>query len=226
MSGRPLLLDLFCGAGGAALGYHAAGFDVIGVDIDPQPFYPFEFRQYDALDPSLTFDRDFVAVHASPPCQAFTTMSNRARGDWPNLIPGTRDLVRRLGLPYVIENVPGASRELVDPIKLHGGMFGARYARPRLFEVNFPVDVPVAAPAVDPIGFYGRPDGRRLATRKDGSIQRAWRWEERGLLGMGHVSDRAAWHDVAEAIPPAYTEFIGRALLAHLGLEAPESEEV
>ena len=105
---RPRLLDLFCGAGGAAMGYYRAGFDVVGVDIKPQPRYPFEFHQGDAL--AYPTDR-FDAIHASPPCQAYSqgTLSQRARGDvYPDLVAPTRQTLNCSGLPWVIENVPGA----------------------------------------------------------------------------------------------------------------------
>lgn len=123
-SERPRLLDLFCGAGGAAVGYHRAGFDVVGVDIKPQPNFPFEFHQADALGFPL---EGFDVIHASPPCQAHTAMSNRWRGaggkadERVDLIPETRAMFQFSSIPYVIENVRGAT--LRDPIELTGGMF-------------------------------------------------------------------------------------------------------
>jgi DNA (cytosine-5)-methyltransferase 1 len=112
---RPLLLDLFCGAGGAAMGYHRAGFDVVGVDVNPQPNYPFHFVQADAM---ALFDLSmFDAIHASPPCQQFTAYRRRGAGvgdAYPDLIAATRDLLRGSGLPYVIENVPELS-EAIPP---------------------------------------------------------------------------------------------------------------
>jgi SAM-dependent methyltransferase len=127
------LLDLFCGAGGAAKGYADAGFEVVGVDIEPQPNYPFEFVRADAL----TFPLDgFDAVHASAPCQAFTVYRNNSahvRQDHPNLIPQTRERLIASGLPYVIENVPGAP--LIDPIQLCGTSFPPlEVRRHRIFE--------------------------------------------------------------------------------------------
>lgn len=211
------LLDLFCGAGGAAMGYHRAGFDVVGVDIDPQPDY---FVQGDALNVIAEMADQFDAVHASPPCQAYTTLSNRSRGDWPDLIgpfDPTRDLLEKTGRVWVIENVPGAVSQMRSPLTLHGGMFGLSVYRPRLFEANvvIPAPPPCGRP-VNPIGVYGKPDGRRLWTRADGSEQRAWTWEDRGVLGMGHVKDKWRWHDVAEAIPAAYTEHVGLHLAAYI----------
>jgi DNA (cytosine-5)-methyltransferase 1 len=137
---RPRLLDLFCCQGGAAVGYHQAGFDVVGVDINPQPLYPFEFHQADAFTfmefvaVSLAFD----AIHASPPCQGYTTMTNR-RGrtsSSPLLIDEVRTRLHATCLPYIIENVVGARRHMRDAISLHGGQFGLNLYRPRLFESN------------------------------------------------------------------------------------------
>src|SRR4030042_2837765 len=129
---KPRLLDLFCGAGGAAMGYHRAGFEVVGVDIKPQPHYPFEFHQADAL----TFPLDeFDAYHASPPCQAFTKYKNLRKdlpSRYPNLIPSTRRRLTDTDKPFVIENVEGSP--LINPIVLCGSMFGLDVRRHRLFE--------------------------------------------------------------------------------------------
>jgi DNA (cytosine-5)-methyltransferase 1 len=124
---RPRLLDLFCCAGGAAMGYHHAGFDVWGVDIKPQPRYPFKFTQKNALDRSylhpMWITANFDAVHASPPCQRFSDLAKRNgnAADWPDLVAPTRELLRETGLPYVIENVEGAPLE--EPTMLCGTMF-------------------------------------------------------------------------------------------------------
>src|SRR6185312_3124266 len=118
---RPRLLDLFCGAGGAAMGYHRAGFDVVGVDIEDQPHYPFRFVKADALTALGEVGgmwTGFDAIHASPPCQFATNMSNRWRGTGGtadvhlNLLTPVRELLRAIGLPYVIENVPGAKKHM------------------------------------------------------------------------------------------------------------------
>ena len=134
--GKPRLLDLFCGAGGAGMGYHRAGFDVVGVDLEPQPHYPFEFIQADALD-MAEWIFDFDAVHASPPCQSFTAYRRKGHGvgdNYPDLISATRSMAMRTGLPYVIENVPGAPLE--NPVQLCGTGFGLDVQRHRLFESN------------------------------------------------------------------------------------------
>ena len=133
------LLDLFCGAGGAAMGYSQAGFtEVVGVDIVDQPNYPFTFVQGDALVPPVRLE-GFDLIHASPPCQAHTQMSARWRGkgtkadEWPNLLTPTREWFHTLDQPWVIENVPGAVSLMAPTVTLHGGMFGLRVNRPRHF---------------------------------------------------------------------------------------------
>ncbi len=122
-AGKPRLLDLFCCAGGASVGYSRAGFDVIGVDIVPQPNYPFEFIQADALSLDPKFIASFDAVHASPPCQAYSDLAKRNGNGhkWPRLIEPIRKMLTRSGLPYVIENVDGAP--LLHPIVLSSGYF-------------------------------------------------------------------------------------------------------
>lgn len=210
------LLDLFCCEGGAATGYAQAGFDVVGVDIDPQPLYPFEFHQADAIEFVREYGREFDVIHASPPCQAFTTMSNRKRGEWPDLIDPTRDALEATGRPYIIENVVGARHKLRTPVQLHGGMFGLGVDRPRLFEINWPLLWMADGPrTVNPLGVYGKgPDGRRLWTRADGTEQRAASSVEQAQRAMG--MPWASWNGLREAIPPAYTRWLGAQLLSVL----------
>ena len=139
----PRLLDLFCCAGGAAKGYNQAGFDIVGVDITPQPNYPFPFVQADALQLDPKFLLSFDAVHASPPCQSYSVLAKRTGNgsSWPRLIEPVREMLVQSGLPYVIENVVGAP--LLNPIQLCGTMFpGLRVLRHRLFEVNVEVVPP------------------------------------------------------------------------------------
>jgi DNA (cytosine-5)-methyltransferase 1 len=137
---KPRLLDLFCGAGGCSAGYERAGFEVVGVDIEPQPNYPFEFHQADAL----TFPRDgFDVIHASPPCQAFSALKHLTTREHPRLVEPARAMLRESGLPYVIENVVGAP--LLSPVMLCGSGFGLDVQRHRLFETNFPVMSPGCA---------------------------------------------------------------------------------
>lgn len=214
---RPLLLDLFCGQGGAGMGYYLSGFDIVGVDIDPQPEYPFRFVQADAL----TFPLDgFHAVHASPPCQAYSTITPD-KSAHPQLIGPVRDRLAASGLPYVIENVEGARRELVNPIRLCGSSFGLGVRRHRWFESNVAL---LALPCTHdvqgtPVGVYGdgpdsreflRPDGSRRGA-KARSVAHA-----REAMGMPW----ADWHGCAEAVPPAFTHHIGSQLLEHLAVTA------
>ena len=223
---RPRLLDLFCGAGGCSVGYYRAGFDVVGVDIMHHPTYPFRLAVHDALDVLAEpwFLAEFAVIHASPPCQAYTTMSNRHRGSGgqadshPDLLEPVRDALLAWGGLYVIENVPGAKAQLRNPITLHGGMFMLGIDRPRLFESNAPL-MAYRAPAVaDPIGVYGKLDGRRLWTRTDGTEQRAARSLAEAQAAMG--IDWMEWNDLTEAVPPSFTEYVGRQLIEALGVAA------
>jgi DNA (cytosine-5)-methyltransferase 1 len=211
---RPRLLDLFCGAGGAAMGYYRAGFDVVGVDVKPQPRYPFAFVQADALRPPFRLE-NFDAIHASPPCQAYIRSGMVARdGRHRPLIAPVRALLVSSGKPYVIENVEGAP---VRPtFVLCGSMFALAIRRHRRFEVPSVFALhPATCDHSRPItGVYGHPHG------KGG----AWRNGKRPML----PSDLATWSrelginwmtakELAQAIPPAYTEFIGRQLLEAIG---------
>ena len=211
------LLDLFCGAGGAAMGYRRAGFDeIIGVDITPQPNYPFTFVQADAM----TFPLDgFDLIHASPPCQAFTRMSARWRGKGKladshvDLLTPTRARLARVSTPWIIENVIGAHDYMTTMLLLHGGMFGLGVNRPRRFESNVLLLGAYGHPARSPVGVYGRkPDGRWLR-RKDLPMRAAKSLEEaRAAMQI----DWMTWAEIREAIPPVYTEYIGRQLVAML----------
>lgn len=220
---RPLVLDLFCGAGGAAMGYHRAGFDVIGVDINPQPNYPFTFVQDDALE-YLRFHLDVAGmptvptvIHTSPPCQASCTLikgNQRATaGNHVDLIPETRELLARTGLPTVIENVQGA--KVRRDLTLCGEMFGLGVIRHRYFECSFPV---VQPPHVK---HRGRVRGWRHGEYFDGPYVAVYgdgggkgsvaEWQQ--AMGMDWTDVRL---EIAEAIPPAYTELIGRQLMAEM----------
>jgi DNA (cytosine-5)-methyltransferase 1 len=220
---RPRLLDLFCGAGGAAVGYHRAGFDVVGVDIESQPNYPFEFIRGDAIDLLRRAGlHAFDAIHASPPCQAFTAMRTMPNaGTHPELVAPTRDLLVATGLPYVIENVVGAP--LRNAVLICGTSLGLTtdthdLARHRLFECNFPVMVPPCAHGSKPVvGFYGDHvrDARRLPGKKDRRLPdmatsnaAKLEWGQRAM-GI----DWMTWPELVNAIPPVYTEHIGHYLL-------------
>lgn len=220
--GRPRLLDLFCCAGGAAMGYHRAGFEVVGVDIRPQPRYPFEFHQADAMDfPTEGFD----AIHASPPCQHFSAMTvvSGRREDHPDLLEPCRQKLKATGLPYVIENVVRAP--LLNPVVMCGVAMGltivddgVRYVayRHRLFECSFPIMVPPCAchkAAGVVLGMYG--GGTRQDTRKGkdpggGNTRKANADQSRRLMDMPW----ATRDEINQAVPPAYTEHIGGYLMA------------
>jgi DNA (cytosine-5)-methyltransferase 1 len=224
---RPRLLDLFCGAGGAAMGYHRAGFDVVGVDIAPQPNYPFEFQLGDALTALQKWvdgelwqgprGTSFDAIHASPPCQAHSTLGSlwkdRAH---PDLVAPTRELLRASGLPYVIENVVGAPLE--NPIMLCGSTFGLgangrQLRRHRLFESNVPIMASPCQHLGQPVGVYGHGGG--------GSMRRGYKGtgpEYREAMGMDWLGLTKA--EIAQAIPPAYTEHIGGYLMRAVQTEA------
>ena len=197
------------------MGYRHAGFDVLGVDIVAQPNYPFEFVQANALSlmPDWIAYMEFDAIHASPPCQAFSKAQRIRQRQHPDLVGPTRELLKATGLPYVIENVPGAP--LVDYVVLEGQMFdGLRTQRKRWFETNWPLDVP----------FLRSP--RPAPNAKMGREAKAHEWVH--VVGNAHspkVNGAAMGIDwmnraeLAEAIPPAYTEYIGRQLINQLTLE-------
>ena len=219
------MLDLFCGAGGAAMGYSRAGFtDIVGVDIKPQPRYPFTFVLGDAFEYHNKHRHRFDAVHASPPCQAFTQMSAKWRGrgtradEHDDLLTPTLMTLRGMGAPWVVENVPGAVRIMRPNLVLHGGMFGLGVHRPRLFESNIAFLVAYSPRTPFPLGVYGtKPDGRTTyryrnnGNYKGKSLIRAAKSIEEAREAMG--IDWMTWEEIREAIPPAYTEFIGRQLL-------------
>lgn len=221
----PRLLDLFAGAGGAARGYQLAGFHVTGVDIKPQPRYAGDaFVLADALEYVAEHGHECDALHFSPPCQAFTQMSARYRGkggrtdEHPDLLTPTRAFCADMVTPWVIENVPGARRHMQPTIVLHGGMFGLGVHRPRLFESNVLILAFRARATISPIGVYGaRPDGRTTYRyRNNGnyngkSLIRAAKSIEEARLVMG--IDWMTWDEIREAIPPAYTQFIGAQLM-------------
>lgn len=215
---RPKLLDLFCCAGGAAVGYWRAGFQVVGVDIDAQPNYPFTFVQADALTLDPAFIAGFDAIHASPPCQAYSDLAARNGNahEWPELIEPVRELLESTGKPWVIENVDGAP--LIEPAILCGTMFPElRVLRHRLFETNFPVEVPEHRkhPLCHTLdkrkAHYGRTDEWKDYVSVNGG----------GNCTVGAAMDAMDidWmtkRELNEAIPPAYAAYIGRQLRKHI----------
>ena len=221
----PRLLDLFCGAGGAGMGYHRAGFDVTGVDIAPQSNYPFEFHQGDALDFVATHWREFDAIHASPPCQGYLNLGavNRAQGrtyDHPDLISETRRLLISTGLPFVIENVADARRQLRDPVRICGTGLSLPLRRHRLFESNVPLEGIGCRHDLytEPRYWTGwRPKGEhRLSTVVQVYGNAGGREHWPSAMGIDWMTSR----EMCEAIPPAYTQFIGRQLIDALAVTA------
>ncbi len=208
------LLDLYCGAGGAAMGYHRAGFEVVGVDCVDQKRYPFEFHCADALEFLELHYQEYSVVHASPPCQAYSiSRNNGCHPDAPRLIEPTRELLLEVGLPYVIENVLGAP--LIDPIILCGASFGLGVsgfdlARHRLFESTISLSsLPCTHRRGVTIGVYGN-GTNSWHLKKFGRGVTAD--ECREAMGIDWMVRR----ELTQAIPPAYTEFIGRQLMAEL----------
>lgn len=218
------LLDLFCCAGGAAVGYSRAGFEVVGVDIDPQPNYPFEFHQGDALALEEKWLDSFDAVHASPPCQSYSDLAKRNGNadEWPRLIEPVRELLERTGKPWIIENVEGAP--LRDPILLCGTMFPPlRVIRHRLFESNVDLVAPPHAPRKEhPLVFtydkrkphFGQldQDVSFVQVTGGGNCTMA---NARSAMGIDWMGRKV---ELNEAIPPAYTEFLGRQLVEAIHL--------
>jgi DNA (cytosine-5)-methyltransferase 1 len=206
------LLDLYCKAGGASKGYQLAGFEVVGVDIKKQKRYPYEFIQADCLElmKDIEFLRSFDVITASPPCQthSITQHLRNAQGkstDKIDLIPQTREALIASGKPYVIENVPGAP--LIEPIQMCGSYFGLKVRRHRRFESNLPI---IGSPCKHkeqgkPIGVYG---SMRDEIPKGGHTAKTIE-EAREAMGI----DWMIWGELVEAIPPIYTQEIGKQLL-------------
>lgn len=220
---KPRLLDLFCGAGGCSEGYHRAGFEVVGVDIEPQPNYPFPFYRHDALKVLENLARDghalgryFDGIHASPPCQHASALSWHSQNrhiEYPRLIEPTRDLLQAIGLPYVIKNVVGAA--MVEPVTICGASMALDLKRHRLFECSFDVMVPPCACGSRPKQFEVFHHGRQIKTAAipvygTGGGKAAEHW------GAAMDIDWMTRPEMAQAIPPAYTEHIGHYLMAEV----------
>jgi len=212
------------------MGYYRAGFAVYGIDNKPQPHYPFPFLQMDALEAmdrllrgeELTFSNgetlylaDFDAYHASPPCQAYSTTTNRqplrktedARTNHPDLVGVTRDLLAEIGKPFIIENVIGARGKLHEPFMLCGAMFGLRFFKHRLFESNLFMLAPKHQKHTGKVGdgYYVSPIGNTY--KKIGLVED---WRDAMQIDWMTVKE------LSQAIPPAYTEYIGKYLMQHL----------
>jgi len=233
---KPRLLDLFCGAGGAAMGYHRAGFEVYGIDNKPQKNYPFPFLQMDALEAmdrllrgeGLTFSNgvtlylaDIDAYHASPPCQDYSVVKSLHKGkEFPRLIEPILTRFRNTRKPYIIENVIGSNlppQPKLDGtlgVMLCGTSFGLNIRRHRLFETSFPVPTLPCDHSIPIMDIYGDKERckrmRELFPESIGmDFERHWVIH----IGVSWMRKRNEWR---EAIPPAYTEYIGKYLMEYI----------
>lgn len=215
MPHRPRLLDLFCCAGGATRGYQLAGFHVVGVDIEPQPDYcGDEFIQDDALEFPLD---GFDAIHASPPCQSFTAYRRKGHGvgdGYPDLIKPVRARLEQSGVPWVIENVAGAP--LRNAVMLCGSSFGLDVRRHRYFESNVPLTAPPCDHSWQTPRFPPATNRTNLRRTVEVGVWRIPLEVQQRAMGIDWMPLRS----LSEAIPPAYTEFIGRQLLAAVTVPA------
>ncbi|MFI1524963.1 SAM-dependent methyltransferase [Streptomyces griseus] len=204
------VLDTYCCQGGASMGYYLAGFDVVGVDLNPQPHYPFEFHQGDAVQFIRDHGRDFDLIAGSPTCRRWTNAQRIRGNDHPDLITPTREAMKATGRPYIIENVEGAAAALIDPLLLCGAMFGLRTYRHRLFESSLPLGTKLHPRHLAPLAKMGRPvrDGEFMHIV--GNFTDAAR--ARTVMGMPW----ATRDGLREAIPPAYTQFLGEQAAAQL----------
>lgn len=223
---RPRLLDLYCCAGGAAMGYHRAGFEVVGVDINPQPRYPFEFHQDDALEFLAEHGHEFDAIHASPPCQTYSRTKTLHTNEHPDLVGVTRDALNATGKPWVMENVVGAP--LIDPLRLCGSEFDMtaedvdgvplQLIRHRLFESNVPLTgnggcrhrKDMVTASVYGAGGGWTPAHRDNPDRRGGYIPHTD--VLRRLVGVDWTNK----HELSQVVPPIFAEHIGKQLMAHL----------
>jgi DNA (cytosine-5)-methyltransferase 1 len=221
---KPQLLDLFSGAGGCSVGYHRAGFDVTGWDIEPHPDYPFDLHIGDAI--RVLEDKDYLdqfnVVHASPPCPRYSVATpTEARDRHPDLIAPVRDALTAWGGIWVIENVPGAP--LRNPVTLCGSSFGLRVRRHRMFESNRFLMGLLCGTHTNTVGVYGQhPDRPGGWLRPDGTsrgIKATSVTDAQDAMGITWMT---RWSDLADAVPPAYCEFLGHQLVEHLELERIE----
>lgn len=226
---NPVLLDLFSCEGGAAVGYHRAGWDVVGVDMDKNRLkrFPFASHMGDALEFATRWGDTFDAIHASPPCQGYTRGNAGKETSWPKLIPQVRDALEATGKPYVIENVEDARSEMRDPVLLCGSMFNLstvdtdgitiHLQRHRLFETNWPLTQPVCDHSKQEwvAGAYGgaRRDKYEARYVRKGGYVPPDKQVVKNLLGIEHDM---TWQGLYECLPPSYTEFIGRALMQYV----------
>lgn len=226
---KPLILDLYCGGGGAGMGYYRAGFEVVGVDIHPQPHYPFWFHRRDALEFIAKHGHEFDAIHASPPCQRYTSGKalHGRETDHVDLVAKTRAALRQSGKPFIIENVAGSP--LFGNLMLCGSMFGLGYEqlglrRHRIFEcVGFEVGLaPFACNhARWTISIFG---DHIMGGPKNGVKYSHPNEREKLGVAAGRIAMGIDWMthaELKESIPPAYTQHIGKYLLDHLAGAVP-----
>ncbi|WFB87552.1 MULTISPECIES: SAM-dependent methyltransferase [Streptomyces] len=206
------VLDLFCCQGGASMGYHLAGFEVVGIDLAPQPRYPFQFIQADALAFVYEHGADFDFIHASPPCQRYTLAQRIQHREHPDLIAPTRAALEATGRPWAIENVEEAAPELREPVTLCAAPFGMQTYRHRLFETGggFSFTPPRHKPHTAPLTKMGRPRAAGHFAHYVGNFS-----------GVQEARDdmQVPWMNrdgIRECIPPAYTEHVATALYASL----------
>jgi DNA (cytosine-5)-methyltransferase 1 len=208
------MLDLFCGAGGCSVGYSRAGFDVVGVDMNAKVgrHYPFEFHAADALEHLAGHWQEFDAIHASPPCQAYSQSAQSQRNagkEYPDMLAPTREALTATGLPWVIENVPRAPMR--PDFKLCGCQFGLKLRRERWFEVSWPASQ-LAQPCYHPFPVvsvvgHGTPTWVREQLGFNPTIA-----DYREAMGIDWMNR----NELSQAIPPAYTEYLGGLLIAEL----------
>lgn len=205
------LLDLFCKQGGAAAGYAAAGFEIVGVDNEPQPRYPYEFVQADALEYLAEHGYEFDAVHASPPCQGYSLTQRIQSREHPRLIQPTRELLDQFNLPWVIENVEDARDELIKPVLYCGLSFGLNTYRHRLFEANWPIFEPQHLTHARQSVKMGRPLREGDQYHAIGNFSNVP--YVRADMGVPWMSRDG----IRECVPPAYTELIGLSMRKAMG---------
>lgn len=209
------LLDLFCGAGGAAAGYFAAGFsDITGIDHLLQKRYPFKFIQADAMEYLKEHGHEFDFIHASPPCQGYSVCKNMPNVDaakYPKLISELRSIFQRIGSPYCIENVQGAQRFMVEPVTLCGTMFELKILRHRLFEIT--PEIAILTPQCRHKGTVL--NGDYFCIVGQGSAAKAPYIPKKKCQELMKI-DWMTRIEITQAIPPAYTEFLGKQIILQL----------
>ena len=221
--GKPLLLDLYCCEGGASAGYVRAGFDVVGVDIAPRKRYPYRFIQADAeallswlIDSGAI--RQFAAIHASPPCQEYSALKSLKTHQYPDLLAPTRDLLMASGLPWILENV--ATAPMQQGIEVCGTALGLNVRRHRRFDASHLLYGPGRCQhSLDNVNVYGH-GAWNYRPRSDDPRTKHWTRKTQQCplpIAAAKAAFQAPWmtqHGLAECIPPAYTEFLGRQLMA------------